>query len=319
MSDQSKTKRYRIGYALSPKKIKTFILPSFLNHASQRGVDLIPIDPEKPLIEQGPYDCVVHKLYDPDWTHQLQQFSAQNPNVPVIDSPEPISKIHDRVSMLEVVTRLNADLEDNKVEAPKQILVSDSETLWNAMETMELGFPVIAKPLEANGSANSHQLCLVFDEEGLRSLPTPIVLQGFVNHGGVVFKVYVVGSHARCVKRKSLPDFTEETIKMKSLKGCLSFSQISNMNSSNYNENNDGFGGELDLERVVMPSESFVSKVAEAMRKELGLNLINFDMIRDAKDGNRYLVIDINYFPGYAKMPSFESVLTDFLLSVVEK
>ncbi|KAK3219755.1 hypothetical protein Dsin_013725 [Dipteronia sinensis] len=319
MSDQSKSKRYRIGYALSPKKIKTFILPSLLNHASQRRVDLVPIDPGIPLLEQGPYDCVVHKLYDPDWTHQLQQFAAQNPNVPVIDSPEPIARIHDRVSMLEVVTRLNADCEDDKVEAPKQILVSDSETLWNAMETMELGFPVIAKPLEANGSANSHQLCLVFDEEGLRSLPTPIVLQGFVNHGGVVFKVYVAGSHARCVKRKSLPDFTEETIKMKSLKGCLSFSQISNMNSSNYNEHDDGFGGELDLERVKMPSESFVSKVAEAMRKELGLNLINFDMIRDAKDGNRYLVIDINYFPGYAKMPSFESVLTDFLLSVVEK
>ncbi|KAK1577017.1 hypothetical protein Q3G72_018466 [Acer saccharum] len=290
MYDQSKTKRYRIGYALSPKKIKTFVLPSFLTHASQRGVDLVPIDPDKPLIEQGPYDCVVHKLYDPDWTHQLQQFSAQNPNVPVIDSPEPISKIHDRVSMLEVVTRLNADFEDDKVEAPKQILVSDSETLWNAMETMGLGFPVIAKPLEANGSANSHQLCLVFDEEGLRSLPTPTVLQEFVNHGGVVFKVYVVGSHATCVKRKSLPDFTDETIKKKSLK-----------------------------ERVEMPSESFVSKVAEAMGKELGLNLINFDMIRDAKDGNRYLVIDINYFPGYAKMPSFESVLTDFLLSVVEK
>jgi inositol-1,3,4-trisphosphate 5/6-kinase/inositol-tetrakisphosphate 1-kinase len=27
-------------------------------------------------------------------------------------------------------------------------------------------------------------------------------------------------------------------------------------------------------------------------------------------------VIDINYFPGYAKMPGFESVLTNFLLDL---
>ncbi|KAH7565205.1 hypothetical protein JRO89_XS09G0163500 [Xanthoceras sorbifolium] len=319
MSNQSKTGRYRIGYALSPKKTQTFILPSLVTHASQRGVDLVRIHPDKPLLEQGPYDCIVHKLYDPNWTHQLQQFAAQNPNVPIIDSPEPIARLRDRVSMLEVVSRLNVEFEDEKVGVPKQVVVSDSETLRNAMEEMELGFPVISKPLEADGSANSHQLCLVFDEEGLQSLPTPIVLQEFVNHGGVVFKVYVVGSHVRCVKRRSLPDFSEEKIKMKSLKGCLSFSQISNMNSSDYKENEDGFGGEVDLERVEMPSECFVTKLAGAMREELGLNLFNFDVIRDAEDGSRYLVIDVNYFPGYAKMPSFESLLTDFFLNLVEK
>lgn len=51
----------------------------------------------------------------------------------------------------------------------------------------------------------------------------------------------------------------------------------------------------------------------------MGLNLFNFDVIRDAKDANRYLIIDINYFPGYAKMPSYEPVLTEFFWDMVTK
>jgi len=51
----------------------------------------------------------------------------------------------------------------------------------------------------------------------------------------------------------------------------------------------------------------------------LKLNLFNFDVIRDARSGNRYLIIDINYFPGYAKMPYYEAALTDFFLDVVTR
>ncbi|KAE9452415.1 hypothetical protein C3L33_15684, partial [Rhododendron williamsianum] len=48
-------------------------------------------------------------------------------------------------------------------------------------------------------------MSLVFNREGLSKLKPPIVLQEFVNHGGVIFKVYVVGNYVKCVKRNSLP------------------------------------------------------------------------------------------------------------------
>jgi inositol-1,3,4-trisphosphate 5/6-kinase/inositol-tetrakisphosphate 1-kinase len=51
----------------------------------------------------------------------------------------------------------------------------------------------------------------------------------------------------------------------------------------------------------------------------LGLHLFNFDLIRDSGNKNHYYIIDINYFPGYAKMPDYERVLTDFLLSIAKK
>ncbi|KAL3565205.1 hypothetical protein D5086_033251 [Populus alba] len=63
----------------------------------------------------------------------------------------------------------------------------------------------------------------------------------------------------------------------------------------------------------------FVEEVAKAMKEETGISLLNFDVIRDARDANRYLIIDINYFPGYEKIPNYESVLTDFLLHSMEK
>ncbi|KAJ9185619.1 hypothetical protein P3X46_005228 [Hevea brasiliensis] len=305
-------KRHRIGYALAPKKVQSFIQPSLISHASRHNVDLIAIDPSKSLIEQGPFDCVIHKLYGLDWKLQLEKFYLENPKVPIIDSPDSIERLHNRISMLEVVSRLNIPKRSQVLDVPKQVVVLDSENLKGNGVVGEIGFPLVAKPLVADGSAKSHKMYQIFDSEGLKRLDAPIILQDFVNHGGVIFKVYVAGDYVQCVKRKSLPDISQE--KLATLKGSLSFSQISNLTVRGKNE---GFGDVVDLEKVEMPPLGFVEEIARAMRRETGLNLFNFDVIRDAKDRNRYLVIDINYFPGYAKMPNYESVLTDFFLDLV--
>ncbi|KAJ6291544.1 hypothetical protein OIU76_023589 [Salix suchowensis] len=85
MSSSTHSKRHRVGYALPPKKIQAFIKPSLIHHADQHNIDLIPIDPSKPLIEQGPLDCVIHKLYGLDWKSQLRHFSSLNPDALIID------------------------------------------------------------------------------------------------------------------------------------------------------------------------------------------------------------------------------------------
>jgi inositol-1,3,4-trisphosphate 5/6-kinase/inositol-tetrakisphosphate 1-kinase len=77
------------------------------------------------------------------------------------------------------------------------------------------------------------------------------------------------------------------------------------MSSKNYDQN-------FDLEQGDLPPSRFIQDLANGLRELLGLRLFNFDVIRDSRARNRYLVIDINYFPGYAKMSGFESVLTNF-------
>ncbi|KAF9661322.1 hypothetical protein SADUNF_Sadunf19G0056100 [Salix dunnii] len=313
MSSSTHSKRHRVGYALPPKKIQAFIQPSLIHHADQHSIDLIPIDPSKPLIEQGPLDCVIHKLYGQDWMSQLLHFSSLNPDALIIDPLDSIERIHNRVSMLHAVSNLQVSERKQVLDVPRQQVFFDSETMMKNSDDLiqKLGFPLIAKPLMADGSETSHKMYLVFDKEGIDKLETQgIIMQEFVNHGGVIFKVYVVGDFVKCVKRKSLPDIKED--KLVSLKGLLPFSQISNLE-----EKSDCGGGEFD--RVEMPPVDFVEEVAKAMKEETGISLLNFDVIRDATDANRYLIIDINYFPGYEKIPNYESVLTDFLLKAMEK
>ncbi|XP_015575228.1 inositol-tetrakisphosphate 1-kinase 1 isoform X2 [Ricinus communis] len=283
MSTTTEGKRHRIGYALAPKKVQSFIQPSLINHASSHNIDLIPINPSESLIEQGPFDSIIHKLYGTDWKKQLEKFSLQYPNVPIIDSPEAIERLHNRISMLEVVNRLKIPKRSEILEVPKQVVVLDSENLKENGLVGELGFPLVAKPLVADGSATSHKMYQIFDTDGLQRLDAPIILQDFVNHGGVIFKIYVAGDYVQCVKRKSLPDISRE--KLATLKGSLSFSQISNLNARE--KSKGGQDDVVDLEKVEMPPLGFVEEIARAMREETGLSLFNFDVIRDAKVGNR--------------------------------
>lgn len=310
-------RRFAVGYALASKKQASFIQISLINVAKEKNIDLIKIDLEKPLVEQGPFDLVLHKIYGADWRRQLAEYAANNPNVLIIDSPDAIERLHNRISMLQVVTELDVAGSDDAVSfgIPKQIAVYEARAVAEA--EVNLKFPVIAKPLVADGSAKSHKMSLVYNREGLSKLKPPVVLQEFVNHGGVIFKVYVVGEYVKCVKRKSLPDVNEENLR--NLKGLLLFSQVSNLNS--VERSGDTYYKMMDLEdgKTEIPPMNLLVDIARGLRMAMGLHLFNFDVIRDTRIGNRYLVIDINYFPGYAKMPSYEHVLTDFFWNVLNK
>ncbi|GJT06727.1 inositol-tetrakisphosphate 1-kinase 1-like protein [Tanacetum coccineum] len=309
--------RYSVGYALLEKKQQSFIQLSLLNTAKARGIDLIKIDIDKPLVEQGPFDCVIHKLNGPDWCKQLNEYALRNPNSVVIDSLDSIQRLCNRVTMLEVVVELEAacmmefDPNSDTFGTPKQVAIYEPGQL---KEGTGLKFPVIAKPLVVDGSVKSHKMSLIYNSEGLENVKCPIVLQEFVNHGGVIFKVYVVGEYVKCVKRKSLADISDE--KLSTLHGSFRFCQVSNVKCNNVTNEESHY---KCLEDAEMPPTSLINKIARGLRKAMKLHLFNFDVIRDTRVGNRYLVVDINYFPGFAKMPCYESVLTDFFWDVMNK
>ncbi|KAI3856065.1 hypothetical protein MKX03_009606 [Papaver bracteatum] len=155
---------------------------------------------------------------------------------------------------------------------------------------LKMKFPLIAKPEIVDGSMQSHELSLI------------------VNHGGVMFKVYIVGDYMKCVKRNSLPDISDEQLEVE--KNPVLFSQISNKPIQEHNDHMSN--EEMRIDNVVMPPDSLVTYIASGLRQDTGLHLMNFDLIRDSRISNHYLVLDINYAPGYENMPYYESVLTDF-------
>ncbi|XP_076940843.1 inositol-tetrakisphosphate 1-kinase 1-like [Bidens hawaiensis] len=291
------------------------MVESFITYVEQRGIDFIPIDVlTKPLTEQGPFDCIIHKSYGQEWDKNLETFSINHPYSTVIDRPSAIQRLHNRISMLEPVSQLNIP----KLSIPNQLLVQDFEALKSIQMDKDLVFPVIAKPLLADGDSGTHNMLLVVNHEGLTKglkFDSPMVLQEFVNHGGVIFKVYVANDYVKCVKRGSLPDVSNETReKIKSESGgVMGFSQISS--SVITGDDTGSSSNNKSDEKLKMPTQEFLVEMADGLRQALGLHLFNFDMIKDDKTDD-YLVVDINYFPGFEKLPYYESVMTDFLLNI---
>ncbi|CAN6297951.1 unnamed protein product, partial [Urochloa humidicola] len=143
----------------------------------------------------------------------------------------------------------------------------------------------VAKPLVAK----SHELSLAYDPTSLTKLEPPLVLQEFVNHGGVMFKVYIVGDAIRVVRRFSLPNVDEGDISNNA--GVFRFPRVSCAAAS---------ADDADLDPCVaeLPPRPLLEILARELRRRLGLRLFNIDMIRQHGTRDRFYVIDMNYFPG---------------------
>jgi len=215
------------------------------------------------------------------------------------------------------------------------------------------------------------------------------VLQEFVDHGGSLFKVYVVGDAVTTARRRSLPDLrcgihvhdipgdadgdggdaegaacgTNDAGVSVRCGACIARSssngnvvggleavdRISTLgvhwrgaqaavtlpDSSHtpfpaaspsapaHGANGDGSNDAVTpppqeyivegADAVLEPSAAFVHALAMGLQASLGLQLFNFDLIRVNGQQDRFLVVDINYFPGIAKMPGYEHVFADFL------
>ena len=194
---------FRIGYALLQKKIASFVQDSLIVESRKKGVQLIKIDLLRPLDEQGPFDAVLHKVPSKEWCKGLQEFQLARPDVLIIDPPEAVQRLRNRVSMLQAVEHVQYD-SGYRVGIPRQMVVANHSDIDKLPES-ELSFPLIAKPLLVDGTPKSHVMWLVTSDRGLRQLSPPYILQQFVNHGGVLFKVFVVGTYVKCVRRRSLP------------------------------------------------------------------------------------------------------------------
>lgn len=76
------------------------------------------------------------------------------------------------------------------------------------LKLKNLKFPVICKTFQSCGTTESHEMAVVLRLEAFSSLKLrkPLLIQEFVNHGGVLFKVFVIGTKYQIVKRPSVPD-----------------------------------------------------------------------------------------------------------------
>lgn len=300
-----------VGYALTSKKKKSFLKQKFIRLARNKGIQFVPIDLRSPLSEQGPFNIILHKLQGKDWSQVIEDYQRLHPEVTVVDPPDSIQHLCNRQSMLEVVADLKLPDSYGKVCTPRQLVISkDPTSVPDEVIKAGLTVPLVVKPLVVDGSVKSHALFLAYDHISLSELEAPMVLQEFINHSGVLFKVFIVGESIKVVRRFSLPDVTDSDLSR--ISGVFCFPRVSCAESS---------ADDVDLDPAVaeLPPQPLLEVLARELHHRLGLRLFNIDMIRQKGSKDLYYIIDINYFPGYGKMPEYEHIFTDFLLNLRAK
>ncbi|XP_068319653.1 inositol-tetrakisphosphate 1-kinase 4-like [Pyrus communis] len=163
--------------------------------------------------------------------------------------------------MLQEVADLNLFDCHGKVGVPKQLIVTKNpSSIPNEVDKAGLKLPLVAKPLLVDGSAKSHELFLAYDQCSLSELKPPLVLQEFVNHGGVLFKVYIIGEAIKVVRRFSLPNISKR--ELEKLAGVFRFPRVSCSAASEDD-------ADLDPSVAELPQRPLLENLARELRQRL--------------------------------------------------
>jgi inositol-1,3,4-trisphosphate 5/6-kinase/inositol-tetrakisphosphate 1-kinase len=139
--------------------------------------------------------------------------------------------------------------------------------------------------------------------------------QEFVEHEGVVYKVYVAGSDIAVVHRPSLKNHIGK------IDGIAKFSRASSDSTAQKLRRNDPewyatcIDGALPLpSKIAECVAGFVSRSTE------GAHLFGVDVLVKAggKEGHECYVVDVNHFPGFRGMDCFPSSLASLLISTMQ-
>lgn len=145
-------------------------------------------------------------------------------------------------------------------------------------------------------------MSIIFEAERLGEMRAPCVLQQFVNHGAMLFKVFTVGEACHTAVRRSIRDLEP---------GAFATLHFATSDVSK-DESNSSLTRPLAAVTAHEPDFRLLVTFSDALRRAVGLSLIGVDFIYDA-ESRRYGVIDLNAFPGYEKFPAFFDALLSLL------
>uniref|UniRef100_A0A8C0V882 inositol-1,3,4-trisphosphate 5/6-kinase n=1 Tax=Cyanistes caeruleus TaxID=156563 RepID=A0A8C0V882_CYACU len=183
------------------------------------------------------------------------------------------------------------------------------EDTLQLIEKNGLAFPFICKTRVAHGT-NSHEMAIIFNQEGLKAVRPPCVIQSFINHNAVLYKVFVVGESYTVVKRPSLKNFSAGVSDRESI--FFNSHNVSKPESSSVLTALDKIEGVFER-----PNDDVIREISKALRQALGVSLFGIDIIINNQTG-QHAVIDINAFPGYEGVSEFFTDLLNHIAAVLQ-
>ncbi|XP_046877816.1 inositol-tetrakisphosphate 1-kinase isoform X1 [Hypomesus transpacificus] len=320
---QTFLKGRRVGYWLNEKKLKRLNFVIFVEMCRLQGIEMIQLDLSQPLEEQGPFDVIIHKLTDlileadQNDTQALllmqsvQDYIDAHPETVVLDPLPAIRTLLDRCKSYQLIHRLEDSMGDDRLRSPPfMVLTSEcgADTL-QLLQKHDITFPFICKPRVAHGT-NSHEMAIIFSEEDLKDIKPPCVIQNFINHNAVLYKVFVVGEAYTVVERPSIRNFPSGPAERTAI--FFNSHNVSKPECASDLTSRDNAEG---VSR--QPKDDVIREISRCLRQTLGVSLFGIDIIISNQTG-QHSVIDINAFPGYEGVPEFFHDLLSHLTSVLK-
>lgn len=166
-----------------------------------------------------------------------------------------------------------------------------------------LAVPFIRKPVAACSVKDSHHMYLLFNRNDLpHETDHNYILQQFIPHHGVFYKVYVIGDAIEVRLRPSLMlDSLVQGDEVSSYDSLPLFFDSQKMKRTGPPLTCKVRQEALDRIEPLMP---LIQTFTKALQKELHLTLFGWDLIIEEVTRTPY-IIDVNYFPGYDEVNDF--------------
>ncbi|CAL8467809.1 g7347 [Coccomyxa elongata] len=316
-----------VAVAMKVSRWRDFLRRGFFPVAPRQHVVFLRVDLQDPGICTFPFDVLLHKatdelvglddagnpVFSPDMTALLKSVQAMA-LVTCLDSPTSLKKVINREFMANVLEGASAASHGHSTSLATPACVridciDKCETIFDGVSKAGLVPPIVLKPLAACGVGDAHQMIIIFGRRECASwseIIFPAIAQPFINHGGVVHKVSVLGDQVHVTQRPSIPDVHlahKSRAEIERLAAVRFDSQniaaLSQVLEDAYPamqaHDEDEASGALDF--------GVITAAAGYLRKELDFHIFGFDVIIEKGTGQHYIV-DLNYFPSLKDVPT---------------
>ncbi|OHS97241.1 Inositol 1, 3, 4-trisphosphate 5/6-kinase family protein [Tritrichomonas foetus] len=267
------------------------------------GVELVSVNLEADL---SSFDGILHKFtyqlvdgHESD-VRRISEYAKSRPGFIVI---EPIDNIRIFVDRLVLQNFLKQHPLPPCVEYVEGVEISNQSQPNN----ISFDFPYILKPVHACGTADSHSIQIIHNEEQLSKVQNnnncQLLAFPFVPHYGVVFKVYSLAGEIVMRSSGSLVLRNKEATAFDSQKPLPD------------DLANEAFAA--SQAEQIAPSMEELKAISDSLQRSTGVQLLGFDILRRESDGKLCLV-DFNYFPCFRGVEDVAGKFARFIKSKAE-
>ena len=333
----------RVGVCIiESTRLKLKITEHLSELCEKENIQIIVIDMDRDLDEQGPFDVIIHKVLE--WYNEGEKIGASkliqlsdyvtrsNPPIKMIDSIEETVRLADRLYTMKVMKACEFQMNGIRVFVPPFTFLKKDDKDEAALKILAengVNFPIISKPPITRCDAEAHDFSLIFKPDKIYDIADmlPCVVQQFVNHNSMLYKIYAVEESFYVCERPSVKNLDDNCDNAASVYfDSLTVSKRDRHNPDLHDRNpigmkfrtSGGIGGivgskEENLENGEdLLDKDVVKELLGRICRKIDVSLIGVDIIVDEKTGN-YGVIDLNY------LPSFDGVRRQMAQNVLEK